>query len=79
MATTKQQALARVTAEDAADIAELRRRVEAALVRYDVGKVYLTPMGNNKVRRAVADEYRDAGWTVDFGSDQRDGEWMTLA
>jgi len=78
MATSKQQALARVTAEDAAHIAALRERVESALARYDGGTVYVTLIGSNKARRAVADEYRAEGWTVDFGSDQRDGEWMTL-
>lgn len=78
MATTKQEALARLSKEDLLSAATLRSRVEEALKRYDGGTVYVTPVGDTKARRIVADEYRAAGWTVDFGSDQRDGDWMAL-
>ncbi len=79
MATTKAEALKRLNAEDDASIAAMRKAIEKALERYDgTNAVTVTPIGSQKAINAVAEEYRKAGWTVEHGSEQRDGAWMTL-
>ena len=78
MATTKAQAIAKVSAADVASIAANRERIELALTHYNGGTVTITPVVSRKAQDKIAEEYRAAGWTVELGDDQRDGAWMTL-
>ncbi len=75
--TSRAQAIERVTAEDQREMATLIERIEEALLRYDGNTVSVTPAATKRTNDRVAEQYRSAGWTVDFGID-RDGGWMTL-
>lgn len=78
MATKRNDAVKHVIALNEAQAKTLRQIIEHAIANWVGGAINVTPVGRQEVIHLVANEYRDAGWTVTFGNDQRDGAWMTL-
>lgn len=75
---TKNEAGKRRKDDATAEIAALEKIVDKAIMATD-GRVYVdTGNARSVVVAAVADKYRGAGWNVETGSDQREGNWMTL-
>lgn len=75
---TPAEALAAVTAEDAAEIAAEEKRIDRALLRYAGDPILIGAQGSERVRRRIANMYSAAGWLVTIHSDPRDGAYWTF-
>jgi len=75
MVTSKSDHLARVRADNDATMDEYRRQIEEVIARtpeetFSVPRPN-SPVGDPLLKR-VLDEYREAGWTVEEGSQRND-------
>lgn len=74
---TKTEVTAKTTAEEDAAIKLWETKIDAALATH-YESTTITFTGTNRVRARLIALYEAGGWTVEHGSDQREGAWLTF-
>jgi hypothetical protein len=72
---TKTEAMSKLAKEDEAAYRAIEARIDAALVKHDQ-RTFVACDVNNRVRDKIIADYTAAGWTVQYGDDQRDGAYL---
>lgn len=81
MAVKKNETAGYFTEEQAATVALLEERIDAQIRTNYVGGsviVNIERYPHAKVQQELIRRYTEAGWTISFHSDQREGEWIEL-
>ena len=82
MAIKKSELVSLFTKQQKCEIAAFESRTDEMLRSKYAGKQVNFEIPRwpcDKVRREIERRYKEAGWKIKFGSDQRDGNWVELS
>ncbi|MFA6383361.1 MAG: hypothetical protein WCX17_02970 [Parcubacteria group bacterium] len=81
MALKKEGLAEKLQREHEAEVKKIEKLIDDKLARDYTGRpisVTLETYPHEKVRQELTRRYKEAGWTIEFKDDQRDGPFITL-